>query len=118
MFGLFPFAGAPFADVGVVKIPANVNVTGVQATGAVGAVAVKGKANVFVTGVEAAGQLGTAAVSGDINTSVTGVQGTGQTGAVTAVAPLGGLTHRHTGEDFQGSGPHPLPCDAQSYRRL
>ena len=59
MFGLTPFAGAPFADLGVGAI----NLEGVSATGSIGTVALSFPREVDVTGVLALGSIGDASVA-------------------------------------------------------
>jgi len=63
-FGFSTFSGAPFADLGSVSI--TINVTGVEATGAVGTVSVVAKAVVSPTGVSATGYIGNVLVWGQI----------------------------------------------------
>ena len=77
----------------------DVDVTGVEATGAVGTVTVTATINVNtdVTGVEATGAVGTATVTAtiNVNTDVTGVEATGAVGTATvttgSVAALTGV---------------------------
>lgn len=70
MLGFTPFAAAPFAAAGSVSV--SVDVTGVQATGQVGAVAVTGTATVLLTGVSATGFVGVATVAANADVPVTG----------------------------------------------
>ena len=61
MLGFTPFASAPFASAGAVDVA--VDLTGVQATGQVGTVAVTADVDVPVTGLSATGQVGTVVVT-------------------------------------------------------
>jgi len=81
MFGITPFAAAPFASQGIVNV--DVSVSGVGANGLLGTV-VAGIVAVFeVTGVSANGSVGTLqSVTGTANVLPNGVQGTGQLGTV------------------------------------
>ena len=74
MLGFAPLADNSIAGFG--NIPADVAVTGVAGTGAVGTVSVKGV--VSVTGVAGTSAIGTVTVQGDTNISVTGVAATVQ----------------------------------------
>ena len=73
MLGFAPLADNSIAGFG--NIPADVAVTGVAGTGAVGTVSVKGV--VSVTGVAGTSAIGTVTVQGDTNISVTGCCGYG-----------------------------------------
>jgi hypothetical protein len=81
MFGISPFAAAPFASLGTVNV--DVSVTGVGGNGLLGIV-VAGIVAVFdVTGVGAAGSVGTLeSVTGTANVELVGVQGTTELGTV------------------------------------
>jgi len=81
MFGITPFAAAPFASQGIVNV--DVSVSGVGANGFVGTV-VAGIVAVFeVTGVGATGSVGTLqSVTGTANVELVGVQGTTELGTV------------------------------------
>jgi len=72
MFGFFPFAAAPFADLGSQSV--SVDVTGVSATGQVGSVTVAAGADVTLTGVSATGFVGAVDVNGTANVDLTGVR--------------------------------------------
>ena len=61
MFGFSAFAAAPFASLG--GINAEIAVTGVQGSGAVGTVTFKVDDSVLVTGVEGTGEVGTVTIS-------------------------------------------------------
>jgi hypothetical protein len=69
-----------------VEADANVSVTGLEATAAVGEVTVAAGADVPVTGLEATGSVGSVTVEIVVNVDVTGVEGTGEVGAVTVEA--------------------------------
>ena len=78
MLGFSPLADNSIAGFG--NIPADVAVTGVAGTGAVGTVGVKGV--VSVTGVAGTSAIGTVTATGTHNISVTGVAGTSAVGSV------------------------------------
>ena len=69
-----------------VEADANVSVTGLEATAAVGEVTVAAGANVPVTGLEATGNVGSVTVNTQTFVDVTGVEATAQVGAVTVEA--------------------------------
>jgi hypothetical protein len=69
-----------------VEADANVSVTGLEATAAVGEVTVAAGADVPVTGLEATGSVGSVSIEVRVNVEVTGVEGTGEVGAVTVEA--------------------------------
>ena len=78
----------------IVEADANVDVTGVEATGAIGEVTATGSAVVEPTGLAATGELGQVTVQINITVDVTGVAATGAVGDVTVsgnanVLPVG-----------------------------
>ena len=81
MFGIAPFAAAPFAALGVVD--ADVQVTGVQGVGQLGSADVA--VGYLVTGVQGAVRVGSVVVKANAGAVVSGVVGTGQVGTVQAV---------------------------------
>lgn len=94
---LLPVAGSVIVDVtgveatgaiGTPTVKAGVQqlLTGVSSTGQVGTADASGKANVPLTGVSANGQVGTADARPTTNVPVTGVSATGAVGTVTTVA--------------------------------
>ena len=95
LFGGISFSEEPFAeleDAGlkvIIQTGTGVPVTGVEATGDVGSVAINGAANVPVTGVSATGEVDSVSVIGEANVSPTGLAATGTPGAVTVVEGTG-----------------------------
>lgn len=79
----------------IVIVNQTVSVTGVEGTGAVGAVTTSAAAVVPVTGVSGTGEVGTATTSAAAVVPVTGVSGTGEVGTATvaaaAVVPVTGV---------------------------
>jgi hypothetical protein len=75
MFGLAPFAGAPFGDAGASNLPGGL--TSTTATGAVGTL-VNGGVSVAITGVGANGSAGD--VVGTLSRGLTGVSARGEAG--------------------------------------
>jgi hypothetical protein len=79
LFGGISFSEEPFAeleDTGlkvIIQTGSGVPVTGVEATGDVGSVAINSAANVPVTGVSATGEVDSVSVIGEANVSVVGV---------------------------------------------
>jgi len=71
-------------DFGALPVDGTANVTGVQATGAVGTATATGEANTDLTGVESTGQVGVTTANGDGQTNLTGVESTGEVGTTTA----------------------------------
>jgi hypothetical protein len=65
---------------------ANVTLSGVSGSGAVGSMSVTGDANVSPTGVSGDGTVGTMTVSGDASVALSGVSGDGAVGSVEAAA--------------------------------
>ena len=78
MLGFAPLADNSIAGFG--NIPADVAVTGVAGTGAVGSVSIISE--VSVTGVAGTGAIGTVTLIQKHNISVTGVSGTSAVGSV------------------------------------
>ena len=70
----------------IIEADANVSVTGVEATGAVGVVTTEADADVPVTGLEATGNVGSATVETVTFVFVTGVEATAAVGDATVVA--------------------------------
>ena len=70
----------------IVEADANVSVTGLEATAAVGEVTVAAGADVPVTGLEATGNVGSVTVDTQTFVDVTGVEAIAQVGAVTVEA--------------------------------
>ena len=60
---------------------ADIDVTGIQATGQTGTVTFNNKANVYPTGVQGVLYSGSVTVNGDATVNVTGVYGTGVVGS-------------------------------------
>ena len=95
LFGGISFSEEPFAeleDAGlkvIIQTGSGVPVTGVEATGDVGSVAINGAANAPVTGVSATGEVDSVSVIGEANVSPTGLAATGTPGAVTVVEGTG-----------------------------
>jgi hypothetical protein len=95
LFGGISFSEEPFAeleDAGlkvIIQTGTSVPVTGVEATGDVGSVAINGAANAPVTGVSATGEVDSVSVIGEANVSPTGLAATGTPGAVTVVEGTG-----------------------------
>lgn len=91
LFGGISFSEEPFAeleDAGlkvIIQTGSGVPVTGVEATGDVGSVAINGAANVPATGVSATGEVDSVSVTADANVSPTGLSATGTPGAVTVI---------------------------------
>jgi len=78
---------ATLGDVTVVAVAdANVDVTGQEATSALGTVAIIAKANVILTGVAGTTALGDETVIADANVSVTGLSATSALGNETVIA--------------------------------
>jgi hypothetical protein len=94
MFGFFPFSAAPFSDLGSTSVNIAVDVTGVSATGQIGAVTVIESTAVNLTGVSATGAVGTVAVTGSAVTDVTGLSATGAIGTVAVQASYWAFCHR------------------------
>jgi len=95
LFGGMAFSQESFSSLAdgpldiVVREGAGAILTGVEATGEVGSVAVDGAANVPVTGVSATGEVDSVSVIGEANVSPTGLSATGTPGAVTVVEGTG-----------------------------
>jgi len=95
LFGGISFSEEPFAeleDAGlkvIIQTGSGVPVTGVEATGDVGSVAINGAANAPVTGVSATGEVDSVSVIGEANVSPTGLSATGTSGTVTVVEGAG-----------------------------
>ena len=85
MFGFTPFSQSAFSDNGVVDV--SVSVTGVSASGQVGAVTARNVNRVFPTGVEATASVGSIdSVTGTAVVSPTGVAATGAAGQASVEA--------------------------------
>jgi hypothetical protein len=95
LFGGMAFSQESFSSLAdgpldiIVREGAGAILTGLEATGIVGAVVVNGNAIVNVTGLEATGSVNGVTVTGDANVSPTGLSATGSPGTVTVIEGTG-----------------------------
>jgi hypothetical protein len=95
LFGGMAFSQESFSSLAdgpnniIVLEGAGAILVGVEATGAVGAVAVSGDANVGTTGLSATASVDSVSVTGKANVSPTGIAATGTPGTVTVVEGTG-----------------------------
>ena len=86
MFGITPFAGSSFAELG--SVSATIAITGVSATASVGNTNATGDANTSITSQAATGQAGSTT---EITTAITGITGNAATGLVGNVIATGDI---------------------------
>ena len=86
MFGITPFAGSSFAELG--SVSATIAITGVSATASVGNTNATGDANTSITSQVATGQAGSTT---EITTATTGITGNTATGLVGNVVATGDI---------------------------
>ena len=86
MFGITPFAGSSFAELG--SVSATIAITGVSATASVGNTNATGDANTSITSQAATGQAGSTT---EITTAITGITGNAATGLVGNVVATGDI---------------------------
>ena len=86
MFGITPFAGSSFAELG--SVSATIAITGVSATASVGNTNATGDANTSITSQVATGQVGSTT---EITTATTGITGNAATGLVGNVVATGDI---------------------------
>ena len=86
MFGITPFAGSSFAELG--SVSATIAITGVSATASVGNTNATGDANTSITSQAATGQAGSTT---EITTAITGITADPATGLVGNVVATGDI---------------------------
>ena len=86
MFGITPFAGSSFAELGRVSV--TIAITGVSATASVGNINATGDANTSITSQAATGQVGSTT---EITTAITGITADPATGLVGNVVATGDI---------------------------
>ena len=86
MFGITPFAGSSFAELG--SVSATIAITGVSATADVGNTNATGDANTSITSQAATGQVGSTTEITTATTSITADPATGLVGNVVAIGDI------------------------------
>ena len=92
MFGITPFAGSSFAELG--SVSATIAITGVSATADVGNTNATGDANTSITSQAATGQVGSTTEITTATTSITADPATGLVGNVVATGDIGASTKK------------------------
>ena len=86
MFGITPFAGSSFAELG--SVSATIAITGVVTTASVGNINATGDANTSITSQAATGQVGSTTEITTATTSITADPATGLVGNVIATGDI------------------------------
>lgn len=92
MFGITPFAGSSFAELG--SVSATIAITGVSATADVGNTNATGDANTSITSQAATGQVGSTTEITTATTSITADPATGLVGNVVAIGDIAASTKK------------------------
>ena len=92
MFGITPFAGSSFAELG--SVSATIAITGVSATASVGNTNATGDANTSITSQAATGQVGSTTETTTAITGITADPATGLVGNVIATGDIAASTKK------------------------